>query len=265
MPDRNPVSWTVLIGSYTRHGFAIEALELFRTMVSNGMQPDQFTFSSCLCASSAIASLKHGKQIHARLLRTRFNPNAIVLSSLIDMYSKCGDFEGCRRVFHNTSIRRRDVVIWNTVMSALGHHGHGREVIRLFEEMIRTGTRPDANTFVVLLTSCSHSGLVSEGLHFFESMHQQHGIVPEENHLVCLVDLLGRAGCFKEAMDWLCQKNIISLVQELGRHCLELVEYTGTHSLERKLPCYLVSWSLGHPMLPCHSLIYMQRMGIGSL
>ncbi|KAG0457485.1 hypothetical protein HPP92_022642 [Vanilla planifolia] len=207
MPDRNPVSWTVLIGSYTRHGFAIEALELFRTMVSNGMQPDQFTFSSCLCASSAIASLKHGKQIHARLLRTRFNPNAIVLSSLIDMYSKCGDFEGCGRVFHNTSIRRRDVVIWNTVMSALGHHGHGREVIRLFEEMIRTGTRPDANTFVVLLTSCSHSGLVSEGLHFFESMHQQHGIVPEENHLVCLVDLLGRAGCFKEAMDWLCKEH----------------------------------------------------------
>lgn len=203
MPERNPVSWTVLIGGYLSNGFSFEALNLFRMMADDGVQPDQFTFSSCICAASSIASIKHGKQIHARLFRTHFNPNVIVLSSLIDMYSKCGDLEGGRRLFSHASIIKRDVVMWNTIISAVGHHGYGREAINLFEEMFRNKIKPDANTFVVLLTACSHSGLVLEGLKFFESMTKKYGILPEENHLVCLVDLLGRAGRFQEAMEWL--------------------------------------------------------------
>ncbi|KAL0920457.1 hypothetical protein M5K25_009595 [Dendrobium thyrsiflorum] len=203
MPEKNPVSWTVLIGGYLRNGLAFEALNLFRIMVDDGVQPDQFTFSSCICAASAIASVKHGKQIHARLFRTHFKPNVIVLSSLIDMYSKCGDLEAGRRVFRHSSVIRRDVVMWNTIISAVGSHGHGREAIKLFEEMVSIEIKPDSNTFVVLLTACSHSGLVLEGWQFFKSMAEKHGIVPEENHLVCLVDLLGRAGRFQEAMEWL--------------------------------------------------------------
>ncbi|KAK8970948.1 Pentatricopeptide repeat-containing protein [Platanthera guangdongensis] len=203
MPEKNSVSWTVLIGGYLRNGSVFEALNLFRMMVANGVQTDQFTYSSCISASSAIASLKHGKQIHARLFRSHFNPNAVVVSALVDMYATCGYLEGGRRVFCHSSITRRDVVIWNTMISALGHHGHGREAINLFQEMVRTSIKPDSNTFVVLLTACSHSGLVVEGLQFLDSMAGEHHIVPEEKHFVCLVDLLGRAGRFEEALDWL--------------------------------------------------------------
>ncbi|CAL9203871.1 unnamed protein product [Musa hybrid cultivar] len=161
MPTRdNSISWTALIGSYTRHGHPFEALDLFRNMMKLGVSPDQFTFSSALCACGAIASVKHGKQIHARLLRTRFNPNAIVISSLVDMYSKCGDLAGGQRVFDLTDAGRMDTVLWNTMMSAAGQHGDGIEAVKMFEEMIKTGTKPDANTFIVLLTACSHSGLV---------------------------------------------------------------------------------------------------------
>ena len=156
-----------------------------------------------MCSCSAVSSFKHGKQLHACLLRIHFRPNAIVLSSLVDMYSKCGDLEGGWRVFNQTPITERDSVMWNTMMSAEGQHGHGREAIRLFEEMIEVGTKPDANTFLVLLSACSHSGLVAEGVKFFESMAESHGVVPEEDHYYCLVDLLGRAGHLEEAMKWI--------------------------------------------------------------
>ncbi|URE29699.1 repeat-containing protein [Musa troglodytarum] len=203
MPEKNSISWTALIGSYTRHGHPFEALDLFRNMMKLGVAPDQFTFSSALCACGAIASVKHGKQIHARLLRTRFNPNAIVISSLVDMYSKCGDLAGGQRVFDLTDAGRLDAVLWNTMMSAAGQHGDGIEAVKMFEEMIKTGTKPDANTFIVLLTACSHSGLVEQGLQFFCSMRKQHGVVPDEDHYVCLVDLLGRAGRLEEATECL--------------------------------------------------------------
>ncbi|THU54893.1 hypothetical protein C4D60_Mb11t00850 [Musa balbisiana] len=217
MPTRDVLAWTTLvhdageefhlltalIGSYTRHGHPFEALDLFRNMMKLGVAPDQFTFSSALCSCGAIASVKHGKQIHARLLRTRFNPNAIVISSLVDMYSKCGDLAGGQRVFDLTDAGRMDTVLWNTMMSAAGQHGDGIEAVKMFEEMIKTGTKPDANTFIVLLTACSHSGLVEQGLQLFCSMRKQHGVVPDEDHYVCLVDMLGRAGRLEEATECL--------------------------------------------------------------
>ncbi|GMN48693.1 hypothetical protein TIFTF001_017863 [Ficus carica] len=200
MPEKNSVSWTSLIAGYARSGMGYEALTLFRKMMMFQVKPDQFTFSSCLCACASVASLKHGKQIHGFLIRSDFRPNTIVLGSLIDMYTKCGSLETARRVF-NLLTSKLDIILWNTMISALAQHGHGEEAIRMFEDMVRTGLKPDRITFVVILNACSHSGLVQEGLRIFKSMTTDHDVVPDQEHYACLIDLLGRSGCFDELMN----------------------------------------------------------------
>ncbi|CAB4290843.1 unnamed protein product [Prunus armeniaca] len=169
MPEKNPVSWTALISGYARNGLGYEALALFTEMMLYQVRPDQFTFSSCLCASASIASLKHGAG---------------------------------RRVFKLMG-DKQDTVLWNTLISALAQHGNGIEAMQMFEDMIRSGVKPDRTTVVVILNACSHSGLVHEGLSFFKSMTGDHGIVPDQEHYACLIDLLGRAGCFDELINQL--------------------------------------------------------------
>lgn len=199
MPERNPVSWTALISGYARNSRGHEALELFTKMMMLRIKPDQFTFSSCLCASANLGSLKHGKQIHGHLIRINSRPNSIVLSSLVDMYSKCGGLELAKQVF-DVAADKQDVVLWNTVLTAFAQHGSGEKAINLFAEMVRAGVKPDRITFLVLLSACSHSGLVHEGLRFFDSMNHDHNIVPDQEHYACLIDILGRAGRFNEVM-----------------------------------------------------------------
>ncbi|KDP20411.1 hypothetical protein JCGZ_06370 [Jatropha curcas] len=202
MPEKNPVSWTALISGYARHGLGHKALELFTKMLMLHIRPDQFTFSSCLCACASIASLNHGKQIHGYLVRANFRPNMIVVSSLIDMYSKCGNLAVGRLVFDLTD-NKQDAVLWNTMISALAQHGLGEEAIQMFNDMVRLGMKPDGITLVVILNACSHSGLVDEGLRLFDSITHLHGIVPNQEHYACLIDLLGRAGHFDKLMNQL--------------------------------------------------------------
>ncbi|CAG7906817.1 unnamed protein product [Brassica rapa] len=197
MPEKNPVSWTALIAGYVRQGSGDHALDLFRKMIALRVKPEQFTFSSCLCAS---ASLRHGKQIHGYMIRTNVVPNAIVVSSLIDMYSRSGSLESSERVFNLYGDDKRDCVLWNTMISALAHHGLGHKALRMVDEMIKIGVNPNRTTLVVILSACSHSGLVEEGVRWFDSMTVDYGIVPDQEHYACLIDLLGRAGCFKELM-----------------------------------------------------------------
>lgn len=202
MPEKNPVSWTALISGYARNGMGNKALELLTRMMMCRVRPDQFTFSSCLCACASVASLTHGKQIHACLIRTNFRPNMIVISSLIDMYSKCGSLEVGKRIFDITD-NKQDPVLWNTMISALAQHGHGEEAVKMFDDMVKLGVKPDRTTFVVIINACSHSGLVQEGIRYFECISSDYGIIPDQQHYACLIDLLGRAGCFNQLMNHL--------------------------------------------------------------
>ncbi|KAK7264172.1 hypothetical protein RJT34_31777 [Clitoria ternatea] len=199
MPKKNSCLWTCLISGYARNGLGHEALEVFRKMIMCQVSPDQFTFSICLFACAVIASLRHGKQIHAFLVRNNIKPNTIVVSAIVDMYSKCGSMETARRVF-NLIGNKQDVVLWNTMISSLAHYGYGIEAIMMLSEMLRSGVKPDRATFVAILNACSHSGLAREGLQFFKSMSSEHGVVPDQEHYACIIDLLVRAGCFNESM-----------------------------------------------------------------
>lgn len=93
MPNKNSVAWTALISGYVKHGLVYKAPELFTNMMVLGIRRNQFTFISSVCACASLASVKLGKQIDGYLIRKFFRPNTIVVSSLIDMYSKCGSCE----------------------------------------------------------------------------------------------------------------------------------------------------------------------------
>jgi len=61
----------------------------------------------------------------------------------------------------------------------------------------------NGNTFISILTSCSHAGLVVEGLSYFDAMAKKHGVEPTLDHYISVIDLLGRAGRLEEAYDLL--------------------------------------------------------------
>ncbi|EAZ17018.1 hypothetical protein OsJ_32505 [Oryza sativa Japonica Group] len=193
MPKKNILSWNSLMEGYVRHGQEAEALSIFQHLIKEGVHPDQITFSSCFRACAAVCALKCGQQIHGRLLRTGFYPNVMILSSLIDMYSRCGYLADARQVFSLAVQEKKDTLLWNALLGALCHHGHGQEVIGSFVQMIRERWKPDANTFLTVLKACCHCNLVEEGIGFFELMTERYRIVPGEDHYVCLVDLFSRS------------------------------------------------------------------------
>ncbi|KAF8689401.1 hypothetical protein HU200_041945 [Digitaria exilis] len=190
IPERNVCSWNALLKGYVCHGQPMEALNMFQHLVREGLQPDQSTFVSCLSACAAMHSLKLGEQIHGILLRSGFDQNDMIIASLIDMYSKCSYLACAREVFDLTVRERKGAVLWNSMLSALCHHGHAQDAIGFFVHMIHERQKPDANSFFLVLTACCHCSLVEEGVKFFDLMSERYRIVPGEDHCLCMVDLV---------------------------------------------------------------------------
>eukprot|EP01018_Ginkgo_biloba_P028267 Gb_24755 [translate_table: standard] len=200
MSKRDVISWNAMIAGYAQNGHANEALRLFDQMQQVDMKPDSVTMVSVLPACSHLGALQQGKWIHDYINRNGFESDVSVSTALIDMYAKCGSIEIARNVFDNMS--KRDVVSWSAMISGYGMHGHGKDALALFIQMLETGIKPNDVTFISVLSACSHAGLVNEGWQYFDCMTQDYHITPRVEHYSCMVDLLGRAGCLDEAHDF---------------------------------------------------------------
>ncbi|XP_047959108.1 putative pentatricopeptide repeat-containing protein At5g52630 [Salvia hispanica] len=198
MPVRNVVSWSTMIYGYAQTGEDGEALRLFKAALWEGLDVNDFTFSSVIrvCGNSTLYEL--GRQMHALCLKMYYYETSFVGSALISMYSKSGVIEDASRVFNEVS--DRNLGMWNAMMIAWAQHAHTRRVFELLEKMVNKGTKPNFITFLCILYACSHAGLVKEGKYYFAKM-KDYGIEPGSQHYASMVDLLGRAGKLQEALE----------------------------------------------------------------
>lgn len=198
MSCRDLVSWNSLIAGYARKGDIITVRSLFESMVSENIRPDNCTLVNLVSAAAEVGALDLGRLIHGRVVRMQMKMDIFLASSLIDMYCKCGTIERAFMVFNR--VAQKDVTLWTTMIAGLAFHGFGKKALELFHEMQEDHVIPNEVTFVAVLTACSHSGLVDEGLRILDSM-VIHGVKPGAEHYGCLVDLLGRSGKLLQAKD----------------------------------------------------------------
>lgn len=201
MPQRNIFSWNGLIGGYAHNGRFVEVLSAFKRMLhGSDVQPTDATLVNVLSACARLGALDLGKWVHVYAESNAYKDNLYVCNGLIDLYAKCGMIESAINVFRN--MVKKDLISWNTIINGLAVHGHGAEALKLFSEMKLGGEKPDAVTYIGVLCACSHLGLVDEGFEYFQSMVDEHSIVPQIVHYGCIVDLLGRAGLLEQAVDF---------------------------------------------------------------
>ncbi|KAK9280629.1 hypothetical protein L1049_014325 [Liquidambar formosana] len=200
MPRQDIAAWNALISAYEQSGKPKEALAIFHELqLSQLAKPDEVTLVSTLSACSQLGAMDLGGWIHVYMKKQGMKLNFHLTTSLIDMYSKCGNLEKALEVFF--SVQRKDVFVWSAMIAGLAMHGRGREAIDLFLKMQEAKVKPNAVTFTNLLCACSHTGLVEEGRLFFNQMKPVYGIVPVVKHYACMVDILGRAGLLEEAVE----------------------------------------------------------------
>ncbi|EPS60295.1 hypothetical protein M569_14504, partial [Genlisea aurea] len=157
MPDKNSVTWTLIITRFAQLGCPEEAIELFLDMVIAGFQPDQYTFSSCLSACAELGSAAVGRQLHSWAIKNGSISDVCVGCSLVDMYVKSclnGSVAESRKVFD--AMLEHNVMSWTAIITGCAQNGGlPDEALRLYCRMMTEGTvKPNHFTFSAVLKAC---------------------------------------------------------------------------------------------------------------
>lgn len=199
-PAKNVVSWTSIIAGYVQRGLFNEAFNLFAEMRrASCIPPNQFTYSAVLGACTGSSSLLLGEVIHASIFKSGMPADVVLLTSLVEMYAKCGDAGTAIRLFDSMEDSKKNMVSWNSMIGCYARHGLCSRALEEFERMQAQGVASDHVTFVCVLTACAHGGLAEEGERLFRRMQAEFGIPPRMEHYACMVDLYGRVGQLEKA------------------------------------------------------------------
>ncbi|KAK6126658.1 hypothetical protein DH2020_039605 [Rehmannia glutinosa] len=134
-----------------------EAFILLSQMLSDGLDPNEFTVCSILNACGEEKELRFGKQLHGTVVKKAYDMDVYVGTALVDLYAKCGKIEESRRIFDG--MERKNAITWNSIIAGYACNGLGGEAISLFRIMKRLKVLANNLTMVSVLRAC---GLLRE-------------------------------------------------------------------------------------------------------
>lgn len=128
-------SWNSIIADLSRGGDSVESLRAFASLRSASfVSPNRHTFPCALKSCSSLLDLFSGRQIHQQAVKFGYSSDLFVSSSLIDVYSKCGETRDARMVFDEMPVR--NVVCWTSMINCFFLRGQLREGLSLFRELL---------------------------------------------------------------------------------------------------------------------------------
>lgn len=194
----NLITWTTMISGMAQNGYDYEAIRVFQQMQDAGISPNSISITAALSACTNMALLKYGGAIHGYVLRRYISLPLHIMTSILDMYAKCGTINLAKCVFNMCS--RKELPVYNAMISAYTSHGQATEALALFRQLEKEAIVPDDITFTIVLSACSHTGLVKEGLELFKYMVSELHMKPSSEHYGCLIKLLSHYGQLDEAL-----------------------------------------------------------------
>ncbi|XP_062214488.1 pentatricopeptide repeat-containing protein At2g22070-like [Phragmites australis] len=174
MPERDAVSWTVMVVGLNRAGRFGEAVRTFLDMVGEGLAPTQFTLTNVLSSCAATEAGGVGRKVHSFVVKLGLSGFVTVANSVLNMYGKCGDAETARAVFER--MRVRSVSSWNAMVSLYARQGRMDLAVSMFENM------PERSivSWNAIIAGYNQNGLDPMALKFFSRMLSDSSMEPDE-------------------------------------------------------------------------------------
>lgn len=149
MTCKDMLSWTSMIGGYGMNGYALEAIELFNSMVHAGVHPDHVVFMGLISACSHAGLVDEGWNLFRSMLSEyNIQPNMEIYGCITNLLARAGRLREAFNLIDTMPVTP-DECVWGALLGACKMHKNvelGRLAARKIIEI-----NPDtAKTYILL-------------------------------------------------------------------------------------------------------------------
>ncbi|KAK9169868.1 hypothetical protein Syun_002008 [Stephania yunnanensis] len=151
--DADVQCFNAMIVEYARNGDGKSAVRMFQTMLSYGLKPNEYTFTSTISACSSNTGVEDGKQLHGLSIKYGYASATTVGNAVITMYGKFKFTDEARKMF--CKMDGKNVVSWTALLSCYAKSGDMLAAMELFVEMLNKSVDLDAGCLANVIDGCS--------------------------------------------------------------------------------------------------------------
>ncbi|KAM7273774.1 hypothetical protein ACFE04_028438 [Oxalis oulophora] len=124
MPNRDTISWNVMISGYGMHGLGIEAVRLFEKMRISGVKPNHVTFTNLLTSCSHTGLVLEGwKYFEVMRKEYEMEPELDQYCCMVDLMARAGKFDETLEFIKNMPCQP-NAAVWGALLGACRIHGN---------------------------------------------------------------------------------------------------------------------------------------------
>ncbi|KAJ0980212.1 hypothetical protein J5N97_008467 [Dioscorea zingiberensis] len=212
-PSPDSFMWSTMIRCYAATQLYQESISLYHAMQYHH-QLTSFVFSPVLKACSGLHSVAMGRKVHGRIIKSGFEPDVVLGTSLLHMYGDVGCLEDARFLFDEMPVR--DVVSWSSLISSYIHCGDIDKGLEVFSRMVLEKVKIDFVVLMKVAEACAGSGYLKQlkSVHgYFISSSWTHTDTNRRKMENCLMLMYGKCSDFDAAeklFKGLSEKDVIS-------------------------------------------------------
>ncbi|XP_073153720.1 pentatricopeptide repeat-containing protein At2g41720 isoform X1 [Henckelia pumila] len=226
------VTHNIILSAYKTGAQYSKALSYFELMKGTNVRPDTTTLNILIDCLVKFGKYEEAIEIFnsMREKRAECHPDIVTYTSIMHMYSVCGQIESCRAVFDALAAEgmKPNVISYNALLGAYASLGLSESVSSIFDEMKRNGIRPDVVSYTSLINAYGRSRQPKRAWKIFNKMRRDN-VSPNLVTYNALIDAYGSNGFLAEAVELLremeqngLQPNVVSistLLAACGRCC----------------------------------------------
>jgi pentatricopeptide repeat protein len=188
--QRSTTLYNTLISTHYKFNQPFKAINAFEEMETIGVARDIRTYKELLSDCASVHFIDRIEKEMMNKERTTFENSVLILI----LAERC-QYDMAVQVFRSSDTT--DILIWNSMFYTCVKAGFGSESLSLFQEMQKKRIRPNIETYIHVLSACSHSGLVQEAEHIYTLANKSN--IAGEELAVSMVDVYARSGMLDQA------------------------------------------------------------------
>uniref|UniRef100_A0A0D3EE78 Ribosomal protein L34e superfamily protein n=1 Tax=Brassica oleracea var. oleracea TaxID=109376 RepID=A0A0D3EE78_BRAOL len=225
MPERNLVTWNVMLNGYSKAGLVEEAKELFdqitekdivswgtmidgclrknqleealvfyKEMLRRGMKPSEVMMVDLLSASARSSGGFNGLQLHCTIVKTGFDCYDFIQATIIHFYAVCNNIKLAIRQFEASVMDH--IASRNALIAGFVKNGMVEEAREVFDQT----REKDIFSWNAMISGYAQSLSPNLALHLFREMISSSQVKPDAITMVSVFSAISSLGSLEEGI-----------------------------------------------------------------
>jgi len=209
------ITYNTLMKGYAKVGQLDDCFKVFDRIHASNLTPSQVSYGILLDCCINENKVHQAKQVVDNMTAAGCPMNVILYTTLIKGFSRAGELQQAMEMYRDMIADPNvspDLITFSVLIKANCDSDKLEEALRLLEEMVELGLKPDEVIFNNLIAGCARLGNVALGKQLYNDMVQS-GIRPSNATFSILIRLHHQSKLLEEA--------IVLLKEEPPKHNVE--------------------------------------------